>query len=267
MVFQFHRDSDQQFEQQRLVTRDAIIPFIEPVLPIQDGMPVLDIGCGEGGALKSLIERGCLGTGVEISEQRYAKAESHLRDDIQEGRAVLVREDIFGIETERDFKDRFQLVLLKDVIEHLPDQEQLLRQLRDLLQPGGILFISFPPWHMPFGGHQQICSSKILSFVPYLHLLPTVVYRRVLKLFNEPEWKIGELLGIKQTGISLKMFERLASRTGYQIIRRELFLVNPIYRYKFGLTPRRQYKLITALPYLRDFFTTGCYYLLKPKEL
>jgi SAM-dependent methyltransferase len=263
MVFQFHKESGRQFEQQQLVTKDAIIPFIEEAFPVREGLPVLEIGCGEGGALKSLLERGCVGTGVEINEQRYANAQHHLQEYLQKGQATLVRNDIFSVGFEKDFEGRFQLIVLKDVIEHLPDQERLLHRLGQLLQPGGTIFLCFPPWQMPFGGHQQICRSKVLSFTPYFHLLPTSFYHSILKLFSEPEGKIEELLDMKRTGISLEKFERLVQQTGYRIIRRALFLINPIYRYKFGLTPRRQSKLIAGLPFLRNFLTTGCYYLIK----
>ncbi|MFC1619391.1 class I SAM-dependent methyltransferase [Candidatus Neomarinimicrobiota bacterium] len=264
MVFQFHRESSRQFEQQQLVTKDAIIPFIEEVFPIREGLPVMEIGCGEGGVLKSLMERGCVGTGVEINEQRYARAQHYLQEYLQQGQATLVRNDIFSVGFEKDFEDRFQLIVLKDVIEHLPDQERLLQRLGQLLQPGGAIFLSFPPWQMPFGGHQQVCRSKVLSLAPYFHLLPTSIYRSILKIFNEPEGKIEQLLDIKRTGISLEKFERLVQQTGYRTIQRTLFLINPIYRYKFGLKPRRQFKLITGLPFVRNFLTTGCYYLLKP---
>ncbi len=44
MVFQFHRDAGQQFEQQRRVTTNAIIPFIEEAFPIKEDLHMLEIG-------------------------------------------------------------------------------------------------------------------------------------------------------------------------------------------------------------------------------
>ncbi len=266
MVFQFHGDAGQQFDQQRLVTTNTIIPFIEEAFPIKKGLHVLEIGCGEGGVLKSFVERGCIGTGVELDEQRYAHAEHYLQEDLQRGRVRLVRKDIYAVEIEKDFESRFHLIILKDVIEHIPDQSRLLRRLVDFLQPGGAIFVSFPPWQMPFGGHQQVCGSKVLSLAPYLHLLPAFLYRGVLKLFGETEKKIEQLLEVKRTGISLERFERLAGRAGYRFAKRTLFLINPIYQYKFGLKPRRQFRLVAGLPYLRDFLTTCGYYLVRQED-
>ena len=266
MVFQFHQDAQRQFEQQRLVTTNAIIPFIESVFPLREELRVLEIGCAEGGVLKSFVERGCIGTGVELDEQRYTRARRFLQEDLQRGRIRLIRKDIYATEAERDFEGRFQLIILKDVIEHIHDQQRLLRRLRNFLLPGGAIFFSFPPWQMPFGGHQQICNSKVLSVTPYVHLLPTLLYCNLLRLFGESDGKIKQLLEIKRTGISLEKFEHLARNAGYRIIKRTLFLINPIYRHKFGLKPQRQFRLITRLPYLRDLLTTCGYYLARPEE-
>ena len=50
---------------------------------------------------------------------------------------------------------QFDLILLKDVIEHIPDQERVIPYLKEFLKPGGRVFFGFPPWYMPHGGHQQ----------------------------------------------------------------------------------------------------------------
>jgi hypothetical protein len=45
------------------------------------------------------------------------------------------------------------------------------------------------------------------------------------------------------------------------------FRKNPIYKFKFGLTPFKQIGLIKAIPHLRDFFTTCVYYLIEQKDI
>ena len=44
---------------------------------------------------------------------------------------------------------------------------------------------------------------------------------------------------------------------------RRLYFINPHYETKFGLRPRRLSPLIGAIPYVRDFFTTSCFYIMK----
>ena len=116
---------------------------------------------------------------------------------------------------------------------------------------------------MPFGGHQQVCSNKWLANFPYYHLLPTFLYKGILKLFKEPYYTIKELLDIKKTGISIERFERIVKKNKFKTIKKKFFLFNPIYKYKFGINPRKQYNLIAKMPYLRNFLTTAVYYLIE----
>ncbi|MDW8334273.1 MAG: class I SAM-dependent methyltransferase, partial [Bacteroidia bacterium] len=74
------------------------------------------------------------------------------------------------------------------------------------------------------------------------------------------------LLETKQLGLSTARFERIVRQTGYRIVDCEFYLFNPIYRYKFGIRPRKQAKWIKAIPHLRDFVTTGVYYLIAPTQ-
>jgi hypothetical protein len=89
------------------------------------------------------------------------------------------------------------------------------------------------------------------------------LYKGLLKLSGEYEEVIGELLEIKDTGISIERFERIVRQSGYTIPLRTFYLVNPIYQYKFGIKPREQFSFIGKIPYLRDFVTTCVYYLIK----
>jgi SAM-dependent methyltransferase len=151
---------------------------------------------------------------------------------------------------------------LKDVIEHIHDQPKLFRLLHTLLNPGGVIFFGFPPWQMPFGGHQQIAHS-FLSRLPYIHLLPRPLYKGLLKLNNEP---VDELLEIRQTRISIEKFESICYDTGYQILHQLHFLINPIYQWKFGWKVRKQFTWLSKIPWLRNYFTTCVYYLIQPHK-
>lgn len=138
-----------------------------------------------------------------------------------------------------------------------------MNRIRSFLRPGGMVFFGFPPWRMPFGGHQQITNSAIAK-MPYYHIFPKVIYQSALKVFGESERTRRELAEIHDTRISIAGFERLARNTGFEVVEKTHFLLNPIYRFKFGLTPREQLPVVRSIPFFRDFVTTACYYLLKP---
>ncbi len=259
-MFDFHADRKRYFEIQVLNAEKYVIPFIEEKFEIVIGMRVLEIGCGEGGVLKAFISKGCEGVGVELDGSRIENANIFLKDDIEAGRLKFVVKDIYTVDIERDFNGLFDIIVLKDVIEHIHDQEKLIGWMKNFLKPAGIIFFGFPPWYMPFGGHQQICKSKI-SRLPYIHLLPRGLYRRILKSKKED---VDEMMEIRETGISIERFEKICRKEGYEISQSRHYFINPIYEWKFGWKPKRQSIIIKAIPFIRDFFTTCVYYIIKP---
>ena len=118
---------------------------------------------------------------------------------------------------------------------------------------------------MPHGGHQQICQSRMLSFLPYIHLLPRPLYRGLLKAFGEHDGTIKELMELVDTGISIERFEKIVKAAGFDITQRKYYLINPIYKYKFKLQPREQFGWMKGIPFVRNFFTTCMYYMIRPK--
>ena len=130
------------------------------------------------------------------------------------------------------------------------------------MKPNGKFFLGFPPWQNPFGGHQQICNSKILSRTPYFHILPKTIYRTILKIFQEPNVKIEALLEVKDTAITIERFQNILKEEEYQIEKRIFYFINPNYETKFGLKPRKAWKLISSMPYVRNFLITTNYYLI-----
>ena len=86
------------------------------------------------------------------------------------------------------------------------------------------------------------------------------IFKAFLKLFGEDATKIKDLVEVKETGISIERFERIVKQSGFSILNKTHFLINPIYKYKFGLQPRKQLGFISAIPVLRNFLTTCVYY-------
>ncbi len=261
-MFEFHADRKRYFEIQVLNAGKYVIPFIEERFRIQAGMRVLEIGCGEGGVLKAFIDKGCAGVGVELDAPRIEMANEFLSSEIASGKIHFVVKNIYDVDPEKDFHGQFDIIVLKDVIEHIHDQAKLIGWLKRFLKKEAVIFFGFPPWQMPFGGHQQIAKSGI-SRLPYIHLLPRNIYRWILR--NKKE-NVDELMEIRDTGISIGQFERICKKQGYELLHNRHYLINPIYEWKFGWKPRRQSVLIKGIPFIRNFFTTCVYYLIRPIE-
>lgn len=262
-MFEFHADRQRYFEIQYLNARDYVLPFVEQHRPVVTGMRVLEVGAGEGGVLKAFLERGCIGVGVELDQRRVEWACGFLWEFIGRGQLHYVDKDIYQTDPDTDLKGPFDIIILKDVIEHIHDQPRLIGFMRQWLRPGGTIFFGFPPWQMPFGGHQQIARSFVAK-LPYVHLLPRFMYKALLQGLREP---VSELLEIRDTRISIERFERICREKGYVTLHRRHYFVNPIYQWKFGMRPRLQWRWVMALPYVRNFVTTCVYYHIQPRSL
>ena len=77
---------------------------------------------------------------------------------------------------------------------------------------------------------------------------------------GEDDVIVKDLMEIRDTRITIERFERIIKKSDLKVLNKQHYLINPIYKYKFGLTPRKQWWPITKIPYVRDFVTTCVYY-------
>ena len=101
------------------------------------GHAVLDIGCGKGFFAEQLRKAGNRITGIDAVDGAESPEtfESFIRADLDEGLSG-VAEKLSG--------QRFDYILLLDILEHLRQPESLLRQCRPFLGPEGKIIISLP---------------------------------------------------------------------------------------------------------------------------
>jgi 2-polyprenyl-3-methyl-5-hydroxy-6-metoxy-1,4-benzoquinol methylase len=251
-----HLNKEQYFQEQSHTTGKYVIPYIEGSTQLGSVSSVLEVGCGEGGNLKPFLDRGLKVTGIELLREKIDIASTFFENHPQRGNLKLIAKDIYKIDECKNFK--FDLILLRDTIEHIPNQDKLLGYLKNFLNPGGKIFFAFPPWRMPFGGHQHACKNKILSMLPYTHLLPKPIFKILLQLFRESDETIKKLMFIYDTRISIQKFLELIGKNDYKIDKITYFLINPNYEVKFKLKPVKL-PFFLNIPYLRDFYTTTLY--------
>lgn len=252
-----HDDRKSYFDEQGITTKKYVIPYIEHVRKIEKGTRVLEIGCGEGGNLSPFIDLECEVVGIDLSGKQIENAKRFIAEAYGNPNVQLLNRDIYDVSQEE--VGQFDVIFLRDVIEHIPDQNTFMNHMKSFIKPDGVIFFGFPPWTMPFGGHQQICHSRFLSKLPYFHLFPNIMYRSFLKMFGEKQSTIDSLMEIKDTGIGINKFQKIVRSNNYRFVKKDLYFINPNYETKFGLKPRLQSKIIGSIPYFRDFFTTCMY--------
>ena len=260
-----HTKREKYFEEQSITTEKYVIPFIEKAKALNEEISVLEIGCGEGGNLAPFLKAGCKRiVGVDMSKGKIENANKFYENIENSNNIKFIHDDIYNIDAASI--GQFDIIITRDVLEHIHGQEKFMNFVKKFLKPDGKFFLGFPPWYNPFGGHQQICENKFLSKLPYFHILPRFAYKFILKSFGESEAKIGGLLEIKLTGISIERFERILKKTNYKKEKRAFYFINPNYEIKFGLKPRKTGRLISSIPFVRNFFITTNYYLISMNE-
>ena len=252
-----HTDRYRYFLELSITSEKYFIPYISKYYEISKDTKVLEIGCGEGGNLLPFAKLGCHVTGIDISVNRINSAKEFFKWSEQKG--DFIQSDLFKY----NFNHKFDIIICHDVFEHIADKENLLTFLESNLKANGVVFLAFPAWQMPFGGHQQICRSKVVSKLPFVHLLPNWMYLSILKLFKESNDCIYELINIKSTRITIEQFLTLIKKADLHIENSLLWFINPHYQQKFNMTPIRLSKIICKIIYLRNFFTTSYWCILK----
>lgn len=256
-----HRNRELYFKELATTSEKYFIPYIQRFHTINNSTNILEIGCGDGGNLLPLSLMGCKTLGVDMAECRIDDAKKFFKEF--EAKGEFIASDIFKL---KDLEHKFDIIICHDVFEHISEKQQFLLNLERYLASGGIVFMSFPAWQMPFGGHQQICQSRIMSHLPFYHILPRCIYKGMLKIAGENEFCINELMSIKSTRTPIELFEKLVSKSKLEISDRRLYFINPHYEVKFGLKPRVLNKMLSSIPYLRNYFSTSCFYILSVKK-
>ena len=99
---------------------------------------VLDVGTGSGALGRHLTRQGgFVVDGITYNTDEAALAQGHYRK--------LVVMDLEHEQVRQHFADvQYDVVVCADVLEHLRNAEQVLRELGTLLKPGGVLIVSLP---------------------------------------------------------------------------------------------------------------------------
>jgi SAM-dependent methyltransferase len=238
---------------ERALGRRFLLPLLRGRGIALEGKAVLDAGCGYGGVLAALAEAHPLGEALGVDLDA---------DMVREGAALCPP----GVRLEvKDFlalRGRaYDLILLRDVLEHIVAVEESLSHAARLLKPGGIVFASFAPFYSPFGGHQHN-GSGLPSRIPWLHLLPESAFRSLLRLPGN-SYKGGDSLSadmdtVLRTRLTLARFRRAAKAAGFRIAWRAQWISRPDYAVKFGIPPVP----FPGLPVLEELVCTGAEALL-----
>jgi len=117
---------------------------------------LIDLGCGCGGWMSEVSSI------VQSTEVELAIADSSMRALEYAGTVLLNTVSRYQIDLlDLQWRNRWDVVFLLDVLEHLPDDARALKQVYNALSPGGLLFVTVPAfmcfwtWNDEMANHQR----------------------------------------------------------------------------------------------------------------
>jgi SAM-dependent methyltransferase len=148
--------------------QDRRLDLIRRYVPLENAT-VLDIGCGIGTYVHKLQELTARAYGIDIDAPR-----------VRQGRetgslAIAVSEQL-------PFEDAaFDAVLLNEVIEHVRDERQTLREACRVVTPGGHVVIYAPNRLYPFETHGVYLGRRyVFGNIPFVNYLPDTLRKRLV---------------------------------------------------------------------------------------
>lgn len=237
-------------------------------------LDVLDFGCGHGGLSVFLAGRGVRSvTGVDLAEDRIESAIA-----LAESRELPVQPRFLLTRDSRTINlpdESLDAVLCFDVLEHVMQYEAVVREWLRVLRDDGRVLIHWVPWWNPYGPH-----INSLVPIPWSHVLfsERVLIETCARIYDLPEFvpkhwdldqngnkkankwrKLNELPDVNRLTIS--RFEKTCRRSGFLFERAQVVGFG-------GSRAARFTRVLTCLPWLREFFTSHVVYVLrKPRTI
>ncbi len=179
---------------------------VEKLIGNLKGKAILDIGAGFGDFVFACLERGYDARGIELNAEKIAKAE------IIAAQKKISLPLVQGVAESLPFENnQFDFVNVGEVIEHVRDPKQVLKEIYRVLKPGGHVYVSV---HNRFGMYDTHFHVYFLGWMPRAW---TSVYLSLLGRHKDYA-KAVDFQNIREMHYySYSAFKRLAEEKGFKV--------------------------------------------------
>jgi SAM-dependent methyltransferase len=174
---------------------------------------VLDCGCGAGEYVRALLALGADAHGVEFDAAKIAAGRAHAPE-------LAARIAVGDLEALAFPDASFDVALLNEVLEHVPDDAAALREVRRVLRPDGRLVILSPTRLYPFETHGVFwrgTNRRVSHLAPGIPWLPLALGTRWFDYWarNYWPWELRALVEsagfrVVETGALWQTFENIS---------------------------------------------------------
>jgi len=165
-----------------------------------DGLRLLDIGCGGGLLSEPLARLGAEMTGLDAAEKNVKIAKAHAEES---GVSVDYRHGTVELMVEAG-EPKFDAVLNMEVVEHVADPAQFLRDSASLLKPGGLMTVSTINRTVKAFALAIVGAEYVLGWLPKgTHQFEKLVRPDEIKRALEPEgYRVNPPIGVSYNPIA-----------------------------------------------------------------
>lgn len=163
-----------------------------------DGAKILDFGCGTGGIAVALSEARARVTAFDHNEHKLETLKTYISKK---------RHHITIVHTLPNQSQKFDAIILTDVVEHLLHPVNVLQELNKRLKPGGTIYLSTPNRHSII----NLIMDPHFS-LPVVSLLRRNMVKRIVASFLK--WQPQDRLDFPEL-ISLKKLDWMLRKSGF----------------------------------------------------
>jgi SAM-dependent methyltransferase len=252
-------DHDKKYWQYEYdVVAKHLLPLLNEWGLNSNGKNLLDVGCGDGGGVSAFYDAGFICKGFDIETRRV-----ELANAMRQGRNF---EMVYGNIYDDAFPysgDKFDLIVLHDVFEHLEKKDLVLEKLKSCLKSDGRILITFPPYFSAYGAHQQLLRSKV-GKIPFFHLFPFAISVLINKFPDEHKPFIEEIKKLAKIKMGTRKFEIVVKNSGLKIFSKKKYIIGPNH-IRFGFKPMGA-GIFGEIPVINELISSGVVYLLIKKN-
>lgn len=163
---------------------------------------ILDCGCGSGGYILEFFKYSPNVFGVECDEEKVKFFKS-----LNVNPSNVIAGNIESLPFE---DNKFDLVFLNEVLEHVQNEQKALSEIKRVLKTGGLLVLFSPNRLYPFETHEVTTKIRNISlpyYFPFIPYIPLVLGSKIINYTarNYFPWQLRDKIGKH----SFKIFKHL----------------------------------------------------------